>query len=258
MAIESTKSKCPGQDTMFWKPEDIFDVECSKCGLFIEFFKDEVSRKCKCGNRVMNPQLNLGCAKWCEHAKECLGYDPKERQEELEKEVSGNALSEELTAAMKKEFGDDSKRIQHALWVLGHAESIMRREGGDPKVVLAAAVLHDIGIKKAEEVHGSSAGKYQEIEGPAIAERIMKEIGMDYSTIADVKEIVANHHSAGCKETTEFKIIWDADWLVNFADEFPNISGEEAEEKINKLFRTETGRKKALELFSNKKKNEEE
>lgn len=253
MSIDSTKAKCPGQDTMFWKPDAIFDVECGSCGAQVEFFKDDVSRRCKCGNKVMNPQLNLGCAKWCEHAKECLGYDPKERMEELENANAGTALADELTAAMKKVFGDDEKRIRHALMVLSHAEEIMRKEGGDPKVVVASAILHDIGIKKAEEVHGSCAGKFQEIEGPAIAESIMKEIGMHSAAISDVKDIIANHHSAKCKITTEFKVIWDADWLVNFPDEHPGLEGEEAQKKIDALFRTETGKKKAEELFLNKK-----
>jgi len=33
--------KCPGQDMRFWKPGDIFDTQCPKCGRRIEFFKDE-------------------------------------------------------------------------------------------------------------------------------------------------------------------------------------------------------------------------
>lgn len=34
--------KCPGQDRRYWKPGDIFDVECPQCGNGVEFFKDEV------------------------------------------------------------------------------------------------------------------------------------------------------------------------------------------------------------------------
>ncbi|MHC4599829.1 MAG: HD domain-containing protein, partial [Planctomycetota bacterium] len=68
---------CPGQDTRFWRPEDIFELDCGACGHAIEFFKDDVYRRCSaCGRRVENPKFNLGCAQWCEHAKDCLGYDP--------------------------------------------------------------------------------------------------------------------------------------------------------------------------------------
>lgn len=66
--------RCPGQDTRFWKPEDIFEAQCPHCGASIEFWKDDHRRKCRgCGEDVHNPKLDLGCAKWCEYAEECLG-----------------------------------------------------------------------------------------------------------------------------------------------------------------------------------------
>ena len=65
---------CPGQDQRYWKPEDIFDVSCPHCGNQIEFWKDEAVRTCRqCSKPVPNPRMDLGCAKWCQHAKECLG-----------------------------------------------------------------------------------------------------------------------------------------------------------------------------------------
>ena len=70
--------KCPGQDTRFWKPEDTSEVECSKCGQLVEFFKTDGVRRChKCGVRIVNPAVSLGCAQWCQFAKECLGFDPQ-------------------------------------------------------------------------------------------------------------------------------------------------------------------------------------
>lgn len=80
----------------------------------------------------------------------------------------------ELIAAMKAEFGSDQKRIAHALNVLDWAKKIMDHEGGNREIVLAAAVLHDIGIQAAERKHGSNAPKYQELEGPPIARRILQ------------------------------------------------------------------------------------
>ena len=70
---------CPGQDTRYWRAGDIFEVPCGGCGSAVEFFKDDAARRCRaCGRRVENPKLRLGCAQWCEHAKECLGFDPVE------------------------------------------------------------------------------------------------------------------------------------------------------------------------------------
>ena len=70
--------RCPGQDQRFWKPGDIFEVKCPNCGQTTEFFKDEPKLKCrKCGQMVLNPKIDLGCAEWCQYAKQCLGIVKK-------------------------------------------------------------------------------------------------------------------------------------------------------------------------------------
>jgi hypothetical protein len=65
--------RCPGQDERFWKPGDIFEVQCPGCGNAAEFFKDEPKLKCrKCGRIILNPKIDLGCAEWCKYADQCL------------------------------------------------------------------------------------------------------------------------------------------------------------------------------------------
>ena len=140
-------SRCPGQDMQNWKPGDIFDVKCPWCGYEIEFWKDEPARPCRsCGKEVRNPRIDLGCAKWCKSAKECLGVM-------LEAPDSAASVRERVIAAMRGTFGDDGRRIEHALRVLEFAERILVTETADPVVVKAAAVLHDIGIHEAERKH---------------------------------------------------------------------------------------------------------
>jgi hypothetical protein len=66
---------CPGQDMRYWKPEDIFTLDCPQCGVEIEFWKDEPMRICRgCGAEVPNPRIDKGCAEWCKFADECLGH----------------------------------------------------------------------------------------------------------------------------------------------------------------------------------------
>ena len=68
--------KCPGQDTQRWKPSDVSEVRCAGCGYAVEFFKTDGLRRCpKCGTRVVNPRVSLGCAAWCSHADTCVGPD---------------------------------------------------------------------------------------------------------------------------------------------------------------------------------------
>lgn len=66
-------AQCPGQDMRYWKPGDIYDAPCPKCGAAVEFFKDDAVRICRnCGTQAANPRRNPACAAWCVRAKECL------------------------------------------------------------------------------------------------------------------------------------------------------------------------------------------
>ena len=119
---------------------------------------------------------------------------------------------------MEQHFGQDLRRINHAYRVLAEAEKLLAKEpGADEEIVVAAAILHDIGIHAAEKKYNSNAGKYQEIEGPPIAERLLHEVGFSESKVAEVLEIIAHHHSGGIK-TNNFQIIWQADIRVNQLD----------------------------------------
>jgi len=233
--------RCPGQDQRFWKPGDIFEVKCSGCGGPIEFFKDEPKLKCrKCGQIVINPKIDLGCAEWCQYAEQCVGVSVKNE---------ANILQNKLISEMKNVFGADQRRINYALAVLNYAERIQSAEGGDPLIVRAAAILHDIGIHEAERKYGSAEGKYQETEGPLIAEEILKRYDVPAETIEQICRIIANHHSAVDIDTLAFRIVWDADWLVNIPADFPGAGKEKLQEIVEKTFKTNEGRKIAAELF---------
>jgi hypothetical protein len=158
-------------------------------------------------------------------------------------------MKDKLIQKMKDVFGDDQKRISHALAVLKYAEQIHAVEGGDETVVSAAAILHDIGIHQAEKKYNSSAGKYQEIEGPPIAEKILSDEGFDSERIVHICKIIAKHHSAKDIDTLEFRIIWDADWLVNIPDECSEMNGDKLKGFIGRIFKTNTGRQIAKELY---------
>ncbi len=160
-----------------------------------------------------------------------------------------DALCERLVTRMKETFGADQRRIDHALKVLDHAERIQEAEGGDLLTVRAAAILHDIGIQEAQRKHGSAAGRFQEIEGPPIARSILKEFQLDDDTIDHVCRIVGSHHSAKDIDTLEFRILWDADWLVNIPDEHAGTSREKLAKLIARIFKTKRGRSLAEELF---------
>ena len=158
-------------------------------------------------------------------------------------------LRQTLIDEMKHVFGSDQPRISHSLTVLDYAEQILAHEPGDVLIVAAAAILHDIGIHQAQKKHSSSAGKWQEIEGPPIARDILTKLGMPSELIKHICDIIANHHSAANIDTPEFRIIWDADWLVNLPGQSSGASREKLADLIANIFKTPTGRRLAEELF---------
>ena len=243
--------KCPGQDSRYWSGEDVFEAQCPNCGHSIEFFKDDSQQKCrKCGHRMLNPKMDFGCASYCPHAEQCLGAMPPEliaKQSDL--------FKDRIAIAMRKYFGTDARRIQHALDVAKHAETIGKaQEDGDMMVIMACGYLHDIGIKNAELKYNSSSAKYQHIEGPPVAREILTELKAPTELIDEVCDIIGHHHSPRAEETTNFKVLYDADLIVNMAElyqEKPH-SMDQLDKIVASSFMTEEGAlegKKTLSRF---------
>jgi HD superfamily phosphodiesterase len=121
-----------------------------------------------------------------------------------------------LIKALIAFFDDDNGRIEHALRVLFHAECIMQdHEGFDLDIVVATALLHDVGIKISEEKLGMQNGKTQEEYGPPVAEELLLSVGFPGDKIEKVKDIIGNHHSPSRYDYVELEILKKADRIVN-------------------------------------------
>ncbi len=228
------QTKCPGQDTRYWNPGDVFEVECGECGYEVEFFKDDAQRRCpKCGTRVSNPKLNLGCAQWCEHAKECLGYDPKERAEEAG--AGQDALTDRLVAALKRELGEDKDAFGRAVEVFNQAHQLLSREGGNPKVALSAALLLHLDPDPKE---------------PVRSVELMKEAGMDRYSMKEAARLIAAFGSGEDDQTPEYLILTDADRLAGLEQNRGKEVADPGLEDIDSLFKTASGRAAATAFLS--------
>lgn len=240
--------KCPGQDSRFWKPEDVFEMQCLKCGWAVEFFKDDVKRKCRCGQEIVNPRLDFGCAQWCEYGDQCLGVIPPEL-EELKQELERGRFKEKFSQAMKKYFGKDVRRIQHAQKVARFAEEMVKGEGGNPLVVLGSAFLHDIDIQEVEKKQESPSGEFQKLEAASIAKDLLIRLSLRTEVIDEICDIIGHHRNPREEETLNFQILYEAEWLANIEEEGLLKNREELKELIPKVFKTASGRKLAENLY---------
>lgn len=151
----------------------------------------------------------------------------------------------QLMEAMTAYDAGDARRIQHFIKVHDLAATIAAQEevdGHTAFIIETAAILHDIGIHLSEEKYGSSSGHYQEIEGPAEAEKVINNLG-GYSReeTERVMWLIGHHHTYSHITDIDHQILVEADFLVNFyEDGAPEHTIRQVHEKV---FRTETGRR---------------
>ena len=159
------------------------------------------------------------------------------------------AIEQVIQKAIAFDHGD-ARRIHHFLKVYAYADTIGRLEGlpeDQQGILRTAAVLHDIGIHAAEEKYGSSSGKYQEIEGPPIAEEMLTKLGYDKDVIERVSYLVGHHHTYSNIDGIDYQILVEADFLVNIDED--EMTKETAKNVREKIFKTKSGTQMLDNLF---------
>jgi len=151
-------------------------------------------------------------------------------------------MLKKITMEMIKYFNKDVIRINHALKVHSFCSTISNLEQLSEKeqlIVNLSGILHDIGIKEAERKYNSSAGPYQEQEGPAIAKQIIEKYTLDKEILERVCYIVGHHHSYSKIDGKDFQILVEADFLVNIYED--EIGKAEVAGIRSKYFKTQSG-----------------
>ncbi|MGM0366013.1 MAG: HD domain-containing protein [Actinomycetota bacterium] len=159
------------------------------------------------------------------------------------------AFEQKIKNRVEEYFKQYPQHIEHTRKVLEYAKKILKTEHGDREVVIASALLHDIGLLESKRKYGSYEAKYQQMEGPPVARNILEEVGTGKELISQVCDIIANHHRRGVIESNEFNILWDADWLVNFGTNYQDSALEERKALIERIFVTDTGKEIAEKIY---------
>ncbi|KZX14539.1 HD domain-containing protein [Methanobrevibacter curvatus] len=147
-------------------------------------------------------------------------------------------------------FKNDIKRISHSLKVFSLTKTIAELENipkKDAEIAILSSILHDTGIKIAEDKYGKSTMKHQEKFGPIVAENILNKFNYDKETIERVKFIIANHHHPKISDSIDFKVLIEADYIVNFQEEDIPLSA--LDNILDNFFTTNSGKKIANLMF---------
>lgn len=128
-------------------------------------------------------------------------------------------FNDELIIKMTEFNAGDPKRIQHLIKVYEFAHVIGIKEDLDENVLRIldiASILHDIGIRPAEEKYGCCNGKLQEKEGPEYARKMLQEFpNITKEEIDRVCFLIAHHHTYKDVKGLDYRILLEADFLVN-------------------------------------------
>lgn len=148
----------------------------------------------------------------------------------------------EILNSMIEYYSGDVKRVNHFLKVYSFCRTIGYKENLDEHtlyILEIAGIVHDIGIKPSEEKYNSSTGKYQELEGPAPAKKLLKRLNVEDAVIDRVCYLVGHHHTYNCVDGIDYQILIEADFLVNAYED--NLSQTAINNAKNKIFKTKTG-----------------
>ena len=226
--------KCPGQDRRYWKPDAVYEVPCPECGSSVELFKDEgFGRCCQCGHRFVNPGADFGCAAWCALAPQCVGLAP---QHAAAPGSSESALGARLLGAIWEEVGEDAAAMGRVRAAFQYAKKLVGQEGGDPRVVVPAALLLEI-LPTAQ-----SLPKNSPTYPSATMQHLLDRLGLDDATVEAITSLVAACHAGIELDSLEFRLVSDTHLLANAAARRPSDDSQTTENPLEPLLKTPTAK----------------
>ena len=230
---------CPGQNTMFWKPDDIFDVRCPNCDRPVEFWKDDSKRTCDCGHRFLNPKRDLGCLEYCRYAEQCM-------PEMFEGESLKALYRDRLLVTAKIKMKPDDASLERSQKIAELVEEILDEEGGQPKVVFAATILGNLVLNS--QAHGEQSASSAQGDSPsAITRKVLADIGTEKEVTDQVCQIIENRINGTSSEDLDSKIVSDALMLADLLDKKALLEEAALERLVDSKIQTETGKRVARE-----------
>lgn len=160
------------------------------------------------------------------------------------------AYIEQVRLKMQEFDRGSAERIQHFTKVHSFARQIGILEELPPETQLVlelTALLHDIGIGPSEKVHGYCNGAMQEEAGPPFAQEILQSLELPTPIIQRVCYLIAHHHSYDNVDGLDYRILLEADFLVNLHEN--QVPPEGIRSAYEKIFQSKSGRQLCSVMF---------
>lgn len=142
--------------------------------------------------------------------------------------------------------------INHFMKVWAYAKTIGELEGLDAhtqEVLELAAVIHDIACPLCREKYGKAPGTLQELESPPLVAEFFDGLPAAAEDVERISWLAAHHHTYTDVDGLDHRILLEADYIVNAAENaFPRSSTESAKKTV---FRTASGIRLLDSIFYN-------
>ncbi|MDO4623619.1 MAG: HD domain-containing protein [Eubacteriales bacterium] len=137
--------------------------------------------------------------------------------------------------------GGHRRRTEHILKVYGLTRLIAVSEkvsDSELAILSAAAILHDIPIKRCKEVYGDACQENQRSMAPEMVSGMMQEAGYEVQMVEPVLQLVLRHHRYDEEPSNRLRILMEADLLINYLEDMDR----DKLEKRKGIFKSSSGR----------------
>jgi hypothetical protein len=117
--------------------------------------------------------------------------------------------------------------LPHTYVVYQYAQLLLKEEGGSAEITLPACILHDVGWSSIPEdrqltafgpkMKDEALRRKHEVEGVAIADQILRNLGYDQALIPEIIKIIDGHDTTTEARSSEDAITKDSDKLFRLS-----------------------------------------
>jgi len=148
-------------------------------------------------------------------------------------------LAGRLIQQVGEEFKDAPARMISALKAFHHAKELVAKEGGAPRIALAASLLLEVAVPSAAEAGAVDGLNLQKVT------TMLQEAGADEQTIKGVCEIIGCRQTGKEHDSIEFTVVCDAGRLAQLTTEYSPDEHGKLDNAIQNQLVTDTAKQRA-------------
>lgn len=174
-------------------------------------------------------------------------------------------LKYKLVEELKNHFGTDELNLKQNLKVTECAAELIKifktkypNKNLSEQVIIYSAVLHDLGLKQDKTNSENNSIILKKLKSSASVKELISSLNIEslninFKTMEEIAQIVIHHHKAGKVSSNNFKILYDAEWIIKLEENYSlnTLSQKEKNKLIEEKLISEIAKSLARKKFKN-------